>query len=68
MKVLKASDGNLLVWREIKVVSDKMYTPDNFDESVVEQLPKAEAEELDRQWREEESIEAERSRTDGAET
>ena len=59
MKVLKASDGNLLVWRERKVVSDKMYTPDNFDESVVEQLPKAEAEELDRQWREEESIEAE---------
>ena len=59
MKVLKASDGNLLVWRERKVVSDKMYTPDNFDESVVEQLPKAEAEELDRQWREEEVIEAE---------
>ena len=59
MKVLKASDGNLLVWRERKVVSDKMYTPDNFDESVVEQLPKAEAEELDRQWREEEIIEAE---------
>ena len=59
MKVLKASDGNLLVWRERKVVSDKMYTPDNFDESVVEQLPKAEAGELDRQWREEESIEAE---------
>ena len=59
MKVLKASDGSLLVWRERKVVSDKMYTPDNFDESVVEQLPIAEAEELDRQWREEESIEAE---------
>ena len=59
MKVLKASAGNLLVWRERKVVSDKMYTPDNFDESVVEQLPKAEAEELDRQWREEENVEAE---------
>lgn len=59
MKVLKASDGSLLVWRERKVVSDKMYTPDNFDESVVEQLPKAEAEELDRQWREEELHEAE---------
>lgn len=59
MKVLTAADGNLLVWRERKVVSDKMYTPDNFDESVVEQLPKAEAEELDRKWREEESVEAE---------
>ena len=59
MKVLKASDGNLLVWRERKVVSDKMYTPDNFDESVVEQLPKAEAEELDRKRREEELHEAE---------
>lgn len=59
MKVLKASDGSLLVWRERKVVSDKMYTPDNFDESVIEQLPKAEAEELDRKWREEESVEAE---------
>ena len=59
MKVLTASDGRLLVWRERKLVSDKMYTPDNFDESVVEQLPKAEAEELDRQWREEELHEAE---------
>ena len=59
MKVLKASDGNLLVWRERKVVSDKMYTPDNFDESVVEQLPKADAEELDKKWREEEIVEAE---------
>ena len=59
MKILKASDGNLLEWRDRKIVSDKMYTPANFDESVVEQLPKAEAEELDRKWREEEIIEAE---------
>lgn len=59
MKILTPTDGNLLVWRERKVVSDKMYTPDNFDESVIEQLPKAEAEELDRKWREEEIVEAE---------
>ena len=59
MKILTPKDGNLIVWRERKIVSEKLYTPDNFDESVVEQLPKAEAEELDRKWREEEIVEAE---------
>lgn len=50
MKILTPINGNMIIWRERKIVSEKLYTPDNFDESVLEQLPVSEAEMLKEQW------------------
>lgn len=63
MKILIPTDGNLIIWRERKIVSDKLYAPDNFDESVLEQLPISEAKALEEQWNEE----AEQQAAEGAE-
>lgn len=53
MKILTPTNGNMIIWRERKIVSEKLYTPDNFDESVLEQLPVSEAEMLKEQYRRE---------------
>ena len=62
MKILTPKDGNLIVWRERKIVSEKLYTPDNFDESDLEQLPIAEAKALEEEW----NKEAEQQAAEGA--
>lgn len=62
MKVLTAADGNLIIWRERRIVSDKFYAPDTFDESVLEQLPISEAKALEEQW----NKEAEQQAAEGA--
>lgn len=62
MKILTPTDGNLIIWRERKIVSDKLYAPDNFNESVLEQLPIPEAKALEEQWNEE----AEQQAAEGA--
>ena len=62
MKTLTPTDGNLIIWRERKIVSDKLYAPDNFDESVLEQLPISEAKAIEEQWNEE----AEQQAAEGA--
>ena len=62
MKILTPADGNLIIWRERKIVSDKLYAPDNFAESVLEQLPILEAKALEEQWNEE----AEQQAAEGA--
>lgn len=63
MKIITPTDGNLIIWRERKIVSEKLYTPDNFDESVLEQLPIAEAKALEEEW----NKEAEQQAAEGAE-
>ena len=63
MKILTPTDGNLIIWIERKIVSDKLYAPDNFDESVLEQLPISEAKALEEQW----NKEAEQQAAEGAE-
>lgn len=62
MKIITPTDGNLIVWRERKIVSEKLYTPDNFDESVLEQLPIPEAKALEEEW----NKEAEQHAAEGA--
>ena len=62
MKILTPTDGNLIIWRERKIVSDKLYGPDNFNESVLEQLPISEAKVLEEQW----NKEAEQQAAEGA--
>lgn len=62
MKILTPTDGNIIIWRERKIVSDKLYAPDNFDESVLEQLPISEAKAIEEQWNEE----AEQQAAEGA--
>lgn len=47
---IKPNEGNLLVWRERKIVSDSIFTPDDFDRSILEELPKEEAEKLREEW------------------
>ena len=49
---IKPTEGNLLVWRERKIISDSMFTPDNFDRTVLEELSKEEAEALQKGWEE----------------
>ena len=61
MKILTPTKGNMIIWRERKIVSEKLYTPDDFDESVLEQLPASEAEVLKEQW----TREAERQAVEG---
>ena len=62
MKILKPTDGNLIIWRERKIASEKLYTPDNFDESVLEQLTISEAKALEEDW----NKEAEQQAAEGA--
>ena len=62
MKILTPKDGNLIVWRERKIISEKLYTPDNFDESVLEHLPISEAKALEEEW----NKEAEQQAAEGA--
>ena len=62
MKILTPTDGNLIVWRERKIVSDKFYAPDTFDESALEQLPISEAKALEEEW----NKEAEQQAAEGA--
>lgn len=59
MKIFKAEAGCLVVWRAGRVVTDKLYTPDTFDPSEVEQLPEADALALKAGWDEEERAAAE---------
>lgn len=47
---IKPNEGNLLVWRERKLISDSMFAPDDFDRTVLEELPKEEAEKLQEEW------------------
>ena len=58
-KIFKAEAGCLVVWRAGRVVTDKLYTPDTFDGSQVEQVPEAEALALKAEWDEEEQAAAE---------
>ena len=59
MKVFKAEAGCLAVWRAGRVVSDKLYTPDTFDGSQIEQVPEVDALALKAAWDEEERAAAE---------
>lgn len=59
MKIFKAETGCLVVWRAGRVVTDKLYTPDTFDGSQVEQVPEADALALKAEWDEEEQAAAE---------
>ena len=59
MKIFKAKTGCLVVWRAGRVVTDKLYTPDTFDGSLVEQVPEADALALKAKWNEEEQAAAE---------
>lgn len=49
---IKPTEGNLLVWRERKIISDSIFAPDDFDRSILEELPKEEAESLQKEWEE----------------
>lgn len=62
MKIITPTDGDLIIWRERKIVSNKLYAPDNFDESVLEQLPISEAKALEEEW----NKEAEQQAAEGA--
>ena len=59
MKVFKAEAGCLVVWRAGRVVTDKLYTPDTFDGSQVEQVPEVDALALKAAWDAEEQVAAE---------
>ena len=59
MKTFKAEAGCLVVWRAGRVVTDKLYAPDTFDGSQIEQLPEADALALKAGWDEEEQAAAE---------
>ena len=59
MKVFKAEAGCLVAWRAGRVVTDKLYTPDTFDPSEVEQVPEVEAFALKAAWDAEEQAAAE---------
>lgn len=59
MKVFKAEAGCLVVWRAGRVVTDKLYAPDTFDEAQVEQVPEVEAFALKAAWDAEEQAAAE---------
>ena len=59
MKVFKAEAGCLVVWRAGRVVTDKLYTPDTFDGSQIEQVPEVYALALKAGWDEEEQVAAE---------
>ena len=59
MKMFKAETGGWEVWRAGRVVTDKLYTPDTFDGSQVEQVPEADALALKAEWDEEEQAAAE---------
>ena len=49
---IKPTEGNLLVWRERNTISDSIFAPDDFDRSILEELPKEEAESLQKEWEE----------------
>lgn len=59
MKTIKADEGKLILWRERKIATDSLFTPDDFDTSVLEYIPQAEGERLKAEWEEEERREAE---------
>ena len=59
MKIFKAEAGCLVVWRNGRAVTDKLYTPDAFDPSEVEQVPEVEALALKAAWDAEERADAE---------
>ena len=50
MITIKPKDGNLLVWKDQKIVSDSIFAPDNFDVSKVEEMAKDEALKLKEEW------------------
>lgn len=50
MITIKPKDGNLLVWRDQKIISDSIFAPDNFDVSKVEEMIKDEALKLKEEW------------------
>lgn len=50
MITIKPKDGNLLVWRDQKIVSDSIFAPDDFDVSKVEEMIKDEALKLKEEW------------------
>lgn len=53
---IKPNEGNLLVWRERKLISDSMFAPDDFDRTVLEELPIDEANALQEEWNKEEDV------------
>ena len=59
MKTIKADKGQLILWRERKIATDSLFTPDDFDTSVLEYIPLEEGERLKAEWEEEEKREAE---------
>ena len=54
MITIKPNEGNLLVWRERKLISDSMFAPDDFDKSVIEELSINEVNTLQAEWNKEE--------------
>lgn len=50
MITIKPKDGNLLVWKDQKIISDSIFAPDNFDVSKVEEMIKDEALKLKEEW------------------
>lgn len=56
MITITANNGTLILWRERKLITDKLFAPDNFDKNVLESISKAEADALQAQWDEEERV------------
>lgn len=50
MITIKPKNGNLLVWKDQKIISDSIFAPDNFDVSKVEEMAKDEALKLKEEW------------------
>lgn len=50
MQIFEAPKDMLLVWKERKLVSGKVYTPDDFDPSVLELVSRDEGEALNAMW------------------
>ena len=59
MKTIKADEGQLILWRERKIATESLFTPDDFNTSVLEYISQAEGERLKTEWEEEERREAE---------
>ena len=56
MITITANNGTLILWRERKLITDKLFAPDNFDKAVLESITQAEADTLQAQWDEEERV------------
>ena len=58
MKILNAKQGCMLVWKDRRTASYRFYTPDTFDESVLEEMAESDARILMDEWEAEDAAEA----------